>query len=149
MLLYRCKVTKHIFCEHILVYLWPNRQNTVWNIAKCNSVTFCKSFRNFPFLKKMLIQGAYRLYSYVAKSNDGTQILASYFMMNSIIQISEFYKMGRLKCHTVTLLLFLPKGSQTLWNNIEIPHNMQYKDEIYVAEGKLLIFRDSVYKDAL
>ena len=26
---------------------------------------------------------------------------------------------------------------------------MQYKDEICVAEGKLLIFRDSVYKDVL
>ena len=92
----------------------------------------------------MLIQGAYRLYSYVAKSNDGTQILASYFMMNSIIQISEFYKMGRLKCHTVTLLHLLPKSSQTLLNGIITPHNVQYKAVICVAEGKLLIFRDPV-----
>ena len=57
--------------------------------------------------------------------------------------------MGRLKCHTVTLLVFLPKSSQTLWNDIEMSHNMQNKDEIYVAEGKLLIFKDSVYKNGL
>ena len=64
-------------------------------------------------------------------------------------KISKFKKMGRLKCHTVTLLVFLPKSSQTLWNNIEMSHNMQNKDEIYVAEGKLLIFKDSVYKNGL
>ena len=59
MLLYRYKVTKHIFCGHIFVYIWPNRQNTVWNIGKCNSVTFCKSFRMFSFLDTMLMWGIF------------------------------------------------------------------------------------------
>ena len=55
MLLYRYKVTKNIFCETFKVYLSPYWQNTVWNLAKCNSVTFWKSFRMFSFLKKMII----------------------------------------------------------------------------------------------
>ena len=85
MLLYRYKVTKHIFCEHIFVYLWPNRQNTVWNIGKCNSVTFCKSFRMFSFLDTMLMWGIFHLYLSVAKSKVRKGVFATFYMIGPII----------------------------------------------------------------
>ena len=55
MFLYRYKVTKKINYEFFYGYIEPNWPYTVWNFAKCNSVTFWKFFRIVKFLIKMLI----------------------------------------------------------------------------------------------
>ena len=55
MFLYRYKVTKKINYDFFYGYIEPNWPYTVWNFAKCNSVTFWKFFRIVKFLIKMLI----------------------------------------------------------------------------------------------
>ena len=52
--------------------------------------------------------------------------------------------MGRLKCHTVTLLVFPPKifiSDQVL---SKFDSNVQSNAEIYVADGILFIFKHSI-----
>ena len=52
--------------------------------------------------------------------------------------------MGRLKCHTVTLLVFPPKifiSDQVL---SKFDSNVQSNAEIYVADGILFIFKHSM-----
>ena len=85
MFLYRYKVTKKINYEFFYGYIEPNWPYTVWNFAKCNSVTFWKFFRFVKFLIKMLIWSSYHMNFSEVKSNDSTKKLASYSMINSII----------------------------------------------------------------
>ena len=66
---YWYKVAKNIFCANFNAYLWPNLQNTVWNIAKRHCVTFCKFIRMFPFFYNLLIGWSYLLFLSVVKSS--------------------------------------------------------------------------------
>ena len=52
--------------------------------------------------------------------------------------------MGRLKCHTVTLLVFPPKifiSDQVL---SKFASNVQCYAEIYMADGILIMFKQSI-----
>ena len=52
--------------------------------------------------------------------------------------------MGRLKCHTVTLLVFPPKIPISDQDLSKFTSNVQCNAEIYMADGILFIFKHSM-----
>ena len=83
--LYRYEVAKTKIGRANKAFICPKFQNTVSNFAKCNSVTFLKSFRFSQFLSSMVMLGTYHIYLSVVKSNDSKKQIAPFLIRHSIL----------------------------------------------------------------
>ena len=120
MFLYRYEVAKTKIGRANKAFICPKFQNTVSNFAKCNSVTFLKSFRFSQFLSSMVMLGTYHIYLSVVKSNDSKKQIAPF-----LISIPSFRYSKYRKCSGINVTLLQFKFSPKNYSYLIIPDNSQ------------------------
>ena len=109
------------FLETSEACLKANNHNTVWNIAKSYSVTFCLFFRISTLQTKKLIVCFHHVTFSVLKSNASKRKYNNFIHFGHIILISKLQKWGRHKRHTVTFMGFFLPYSIVLLCGVQIP----------------------------